>query len=154
MHSSAQFYLAAGVRILGHLLGVFLHYFNPKVSRTSGERGFVPLYLQSSSSSSASSPLLMVFPLLLLLFNRLLQPLSLHGFVRLCFSLTLLSSLTLKECACCWLLGFLLRETAAAVFANPAFRERYIVLLLPCLRPPLLFPNPLFFSHVLRRCMQ
>jgi hypothetical protein len=41
MHSLAQFYLATGVRILGHLLGVFLHHFNPKVSRTSGETGLV-----------------------------------------------------------------------------------------------------------------
>ena len=35
-----------------------------------------------------------------------------------------------------------------------AFGERSRLLLLPCLQPPLLFPNPPFFSHVLRRCMQ
>jgi len=115
MHSSAQFYLAAGVRILGHLLGGFLHHFNPKVSRTSGERGLVHTLLFSvvlgKDSTGFSSPLLAVFffscfilfthgfPLLLPLFSRLLHPLSLHGFGHLCFSLTLISSLTLKECA-------------------------------------------------------
>jgi hypothetical protein len=135
MHSSTQFYLAAGVSILRHLLGVFLHPFNPKVSRTSRERGLVHTLFFSvvlgKDSTGFSSPLLAIFfffcfipsthgfPLLLPLFSRLLHPLSLHGFGHLCFSLTLISSLTLKECACCWLLGFLLGKAAAAmVFAG------------------------------------
>jgi len=35
-----------------------------------------------------------------------------------------------------------------------AFGGRSRLLLLSCLRPPLFFPNPPFFSHVPRRCMQ
>ena len=34
MHSSVQFSLVASVRILGHLFGVFVHHFDPKIIRT------------------------------------------------------------------------------------------------------------------------
>jgi len=109
-------YLAASVRILGHLFGVFLHHFNPKVLRTSGEKGLVHTLLflvVLGKDSTGFSPLLLAifffccffpsthgFPLLLPLFSCLLHPISLYGFGHLCFSLTLFSSLTLKECAC------------------------------------------------------
>ena len=130
MHSSAQFSLAAGLWILGYLLGVFLHHFAPKVSRTGGERGLVYtllfLVVLGRDSIGFCSPLLAVFflcffssthdfPLFLPRCNHLLHSLSLHGFSHWCFSLTLFSSLTLKECTYSWLLGFFLGEVAAVV---------------------------------------
>ena len=71
-----------------------------------------------------SLPLSVFFVPSLAALANLIHPSSFHSFSHLCFSLTLISSLTLKECTCNCLLGFLLRRVVAVmVFAGQILRK-------------------------------
>lgn len=125
-----QVFFTAGVKILGHFLRVFFFFFDPNVPRIGGESlWFIPQVFNNfrKGFNNFSSPLLLVFflpsptaPV------GLLHSFSFHSFSHLCFSLTLISSLTLKECTYNWLLGFLLEGVAAVVVFSGWFLRRVL----------------------------